>query len=254
MKKSLYLGFVTLVVAMSLVFIGCSDKDEDETAPKVTEATVSSQTNTATGTTATVTFKSDEAGKYYYVVLASNVDAPNAAAIKGATSGIKGTGDATASATNSFNVIGLAAGTKYKAYIVVEDAAGNISEVFATAEFTPTKDVTAPTVTSTPTGTPGTNKITLKFTSTELGKYYYVVYADVTQTPIDPTVVKTGSDASNVKIKGNGNITATTETTVEIGPDSTKLPAGTYKVHLVVEDAAGNLSTTVYSTLTVTIQ
>ena len=86
----------------------------DETVPVLTETSAGSQS--ATG--ATVSFKSDEAGDYYYVVLAATEDAPTADTIKDGASGTAIAG------VNSFDVHGLTASTDYKAYVVVEDASG----------------------------------------------------------------------------------------------------------------------------------
>ncbi|SHJ24696.1 Ig-like domain-containing protein, partial [Pseudobutyrivibrio xylanivorans] len=100
----------------------------DETAPTLS---LVSATRTA-AETATLAFTSSEAGTYYYLVLAAAAEAPNAATIKAQGDAVaKGTAAATASA-NSVSITGLTADTAYKAYVVVEDAAVNISDVSTT--------------------------------------------------------------------------------------------------------------------------
>ncbi|KAF5058348.1 hypothetical protein [Acetobacterium wieringae] len=87
-------------------------------------------------TTADLTFTSDEAGTYYYLVYAAADAAPTAATVKAqGTAVTKGTAAATAAA-QTVNMTGLTTATAYKAYVVVEDAAGNLSTVGATASFT----------------------------------------------------------------------------------------------------------------------
>ncbi len=97
----------------------------DSTAP-----TLSSVSASRTGeTTATLEFTSNEAGTYYYLVLASDAGAPEAATVKLQGEAVaKGTSSALAAA-NTANIDGLVASTGYKAYVVVEDAAGNTSGV-----------------------------------------------------------------------------------------------------------------------------
>ncbi|MDR1868049.1 MAG: fibronectin type III domain-containing protein [Treponema sp.] len=135
MKKSLYFGIVTFVVAMSFAFIGCSDKDDD-TEPDKTAPTLTAGTTTGLSESgATVKFTSNEAGTYYYLVyLASVTEGPSKEVVKAQKDGtdvkVKGSGSATTSET-SIEVSGLDANTSYKAYIIVEDAAGNQSKVLA---------------------------------------------------------------------------------------------------------------------------
>lgn len=90
-----------------------------------------------THTAANLNFTSGEAGTYYYLVYSAADAAPDKAAVKAqGTVAVKGTGAALAAA-NTVIVSGLAPSTAYKAYVVVEDAAGNISDV-ATINITTT--------------------------------------------------------------------------------------------------------------------
>jgi putative cell wall-binding protein len=85
--------------------------------------------STITATTATLNFTTNEAGTYYYLIYAAADPAPDAATIKAQGAAIaKGKGAATSGA-QTINVTGLAALTAYKAYVMVEDAAGNKSAV-----------------------------------------------------------------------------------------------------------------------------
>jgi hypothetical protein len=89
------------------------------------------------GTTATLKFTSNEAGTYYYLVLSASAGAPSAATIQAqGTAVAKGSAAATAS-QNTVSVTGLTAGTQYKAYIVVKDAALNVSAVLTISGVNP---------------------------------------------------------------------------------------------------------------------
>jgi len=91
-----------------------STLDSDTTAPVLTAGSVSRTTDTS----ATVKFTSDEAGEYYYQVVASGDSAPD----------IDTTGDGTPCGTTeqTISLTALTAGAK-DIYIVVKDAAGNVS-------------------------------------------------------------------------------------------------------------------------------
>jgi hypothetical protein len=82
-----------------------------------------------TATSADLSFTSDKAGTYYYLVYEEAAAAPDAAAIKAQGEAVaKGTAAAVTGA-NIAGVSGLAPSTAYKAYVVVEEVAGNISDV-----------------------------------------------------------------------------------------------------------------------------
>lgn len=109
----------------------------DTKPPVLSETTVSDYA----GTSANLNFRSDEAGTYYYLVYNATDSAPNAATIKAqGTAVAQGTGSAQA-ALNSAAVSGFSAATKYKAYLVVEDAEGNISQV-STLSIVPPPTIT----------------------------------------------------------------------------------------------------------------
>jgi hypothetical protein len=97
----------------------------DSTPPAITGVSATGTTETGT----TLNFTSDEAGNYFFLVLAEADAAPNAATVKAqGTAVAKGTGVATATA-QTVAISGLSAGTSYKIYLIVEDAAGNLSAV-----------------------------------------------------------------------------------------------------------------------------
>ena len=89
----------------------------DETAPKLSNGSATRDSET----TATVKFTSDEAGTYYYAVVESDGDAPADLTTIG-TSGTCVTG------TNTISVTGLSGLGAKDIYIVVKDAAGNVSQ------------------------------------------------------------------------------------------------------------------------------
>ncbi len=85
--------------------------------------------NNITRNDVTLNFNSDTAGTYYYVIYSATDSTPNAAIVKAQGAAIsKGTDNALA-ASNTTSVTGLTAGTAYKAYVVVENAAGTLSNV-----------------------------------------------------------------------------------------------------------------------------
>ena len=101
--------------------------DTDTTPPTITATSASGVTSSATR----LNFTSSEVGTYFFLVYGASVPEPNAATIEAQGSAVKkGTGSALARA-NSTVVTGLTADTNYKAYLVVKDAAGNISAVSA---------------------------------------------------------------------------------------------------------------------------
>ncbi len=215
----------TLVTYTNLVTVA------DTTAPVLSGESASGITDT----TATLNFTSNEAGTYYYVVYAAGDTAPDAAAVKAqGTAAAKGTAAATAAA-NTANVTGLAESTAYKAYVIVEDAAGNLSAVTA-IDFTTTAtpDTTAPVLSGESASGITDTTATLNFTSNEAGTYYYVVYAAGDTAP-DAAAVKAQGMAAT---KGTAAATAAANTANVTGlAESTA-----YKAYVIVEDASGNLS------------
>ncbi|GHV06448.1 hypothetical protein FACS189485_14980 [Spirochaetia bacterium] len=233
---------LAVMLALCLTLTACPpDGGGDITAPVLSAGSVS-DLSTAAGTTATLKFSSDEAGTYYYVVLAASDAVPDEATVKAqGTAAAKGT-DAATAAENTIAVTGLTPSSTYTAYIVVEDSSGNLSAILSISDVNPvmpgTPDTTAPVLSagsvsdlSTPAGTTAT----LKFTSNEAGTYYYVVLAASDAAP----------NAATVKAQGTAIAqgTAAAIAAVNTIPVTGLTPSSTYTAYVVVEDAAVNLST-----------
>jgi hypothetical protein len=89
---------------------------------------------TTAGNTATLTFTSDEAGTYYFVVLPnSTTTTPTATDVYNGSWGT----DTAAAAGNSIPVSGLTPGSKNTAYIIVQDSSGNRSAPLAISGVNP---------------------------------------------------------------------------------------------------------------------
>jgi len=115
----------------------------DATAPTLSSLSASSLTSNS----ATLNFTSDESGTYFYLVYAAVDTAPSGSTVIGQGVALKkGTTSALAS-SNSISLSGLTDNTDLKAYVVVRDAAGNVSSV-STISFATLMTVQAPTLTS----------------------------------------------------------------------------------------------------------
>lgn len=107
------------------IFIYDGGAQQETRPPELSETGVSAITDT----TADLSFTSDKAGTYYYLVYTAADPAPDAAAIK--TQGeaaAKGQGVASAG-LNSVEVADLSPSTAYKAYLMVVDALNNASSI-----------------------------------------------------------------------------------------------------------------------------
>jgi hypothetical protein len=148
-------GDASDTVTFDLTVIQQDQTDAPDTIPPTLTAANASGAN---HNSVTLNFTSDEAGIYYYLVYADADPAPNAVTIKAqGTAAAKGAATATAG-VNAANVNGLTASMAYKAYVVVEDAAGNVSAVseiaFSTmAEPTTTEPATTEPATTEPAAT-----------------------------------------------------------------------------------------------------
>lgn len=101
----------------------------DTRPPRLSETGV----NNVTDTSATLNFTSNEAGIYYYLIYEAEVEgSPDATTIKDL--GTQGIADAI---VNTADIIDLTVGTSYKAYVIVEDLAKNIS-IISTILFSTT--------------------------------------------------------------------------------------------------------------------
>jgi|GEM_PF-3045294 len=103
--------------------------ERDDIAPTISD----DGTTEISRTGATLNFDTDEEGDYYYLVYAAANAAPDVTAIKAqGTAAAKGNDFANIGA-NAVAITRLAASTAYKAYIIVEDEAGNVSNVLEIA-------------------------------------------------------------------------------------------------------------------------
>jgi hypothetical protein len=203
----------------------------DTTAPTLTSGTATD----VGSNTAKINFTSNEAGTYYYLVYAASGDAPDSDTIKAQGSAVaKGTASAISGA-NSANVSGLNDSTSYKAYVIVEDAAGNISAIteipFAT---TVPPDTTPPALSNGSVTGITLDSANLNFTSNEAGTYYYLVYNAADAEP-DAATIKAQQTAV---AKGSASLLDAANVAALTGlSESTQ-----YKAYIIAVDAAGNTS------------
>ncbi|MCL2067847.1 MAG: hypothetical protein FWG99_10325, partial [Treponema sp.] len=170
----------------------------------------------------TITFSTDEAGTAYYVQLANGASAPTGAAVRAGTSL-----GAAAVGANSKGVT-LTAGAR-DIYVVVEDAAGNISaplKIEAVAYIAP--DTTAPVLSDGSVSRTSDTAATISFTTDEVGTAYYVELTSGATAPASATV-RAGTSLGAATLGANSGKAVT-------------LTAGARDIYVVVEDAAGNIS------------
>ena len=112
------LGLIVIAAVIGFTMAGCQEEEEgpDTTAPVLSAGTVNRTSDTA----AKIGFKTDEAGTAYYRVVEKDATAPTNTTVK------TGTSLGAVSGTVSGKDVTLTAGAK-DIYVVVEDAAGNIS-------------------------------------------------------------------------------------------------------------------------------
>lgn len=187
----------------------------DTTGPVLTAGEI----NRNSDTEATVKFLANEAGSYYYSVVEDGAASP--------TIDTSGVGVASIAAENVItNPIGLTAGAK-DIYIIVKDAAGNISNTLKIDIVTYTApDRTAPTLTAGTVRRSSDVNATVSFTSSEAGSYYFVVSNAMTPEPIIDTT-------------GSGTAYTTGLTTIV---DPAGLTSGAKVIFIKVKDSAGNVS------------
>ncbi|MFP3042437.1 InlB B-repeat-containing protein [Treponema primitia] len=127
-----------MLIILAAFLTGCpgNSPSDDTTAPVLSNGAVNNLSS-ANGTTATLSFSSNEAGTHFYVVMPSNIASPNAAAVKTPDSTAVAGSAAVSVGANTIAVTGLTAGAQYKAYIIVVDTAGNLSDVLTIGSFTP---------------------------------------------------------------------------------------------------------------------
>ena len=225
---------------------------EDTTPPTFTNAPEVS--GTPSDTSATVTLTASEAGKLFWVLYADNAPAPATATalIKDATSDNAGehrSGDGVAvdAATEQAVILsGLAASTEYDFYAVVQDSAGNTSDLSAKLDVTTTSapDNTAPTFSAGPTLKPGSLTDTdaeITLTASEAGKLFWVLYAGGATPPGDAAALIKDATSDNAGEKRSGD-SETVTTDEKIVALTGLTPATSYDFYAVLQDGAGNTS------------
>lgn len=206
--------------------------DVDSVAP-----TLNTPSDTSSADAITITFSSSESGTYYYLVNVPTDPVPNANTVIDpglASVALFGSAPA-ASGSNSIVSDYLTPGVNYTIYIVVKDAAGNVSNV-ANLAFTWVlpPDTTAPTITSPSSGGITRTTTNLTFTTDEAGTFFYLVRIATDAAPNAAAVIAQGAAAA----KGTANASIG-ENVVSIAG----LTAGTsYVAYLVVRDSALNAS------------
>ena len=159
----------------------------DTTGPTLTLTSASAISSIA----ADLNFTSNEVGTYYLLVYAVADGPPDAATIvTQGTAIVKGTSSAVAAA-NVANATGLSPNTAYKAYVVVKDAANNLSAV-STIAFTTFAIV--PGTPGAPTAVAGNGQATVTVTAPTTGgtPTSYIV----TSSPGGATCTVTGASGS----------------------------------------------------------
>jgi methionine-rich copper-binding protein CopC len=219
-KKVLVLSLILGLTQISAP----ASAEADETAPELTEVTVSEETTTG----GTLNFNSNEEGDYSYLVFDSADTAPTAAEVVAQGEAlVKGSAPATVG-PQTVGIIGLVAETTYSVYLVVEDAAGNISlvaDVDFTTEAEAEADETAPELTSS------------------------VPASTTRNVAVDANIVLTFSEAVDVE---TGNITikkTSDDSTVEVIDVISDLVRGTGTTTITVNPTANLLNSTEYYVL-----
>ena len=223
---------------------------EDTTPPTFSAAPMVS--GTPSDTSATVTLTASEAGKLFWVLYADNAPAPATATalIKDATSdnaGEKRSGDGVAvdAATEQAVILtGLTASTSYDFYAVVQDSAGNTSDLSPKLDVTTTSapDNTAPTFITAPELKAGSVTATdaeITLTASEAGKLFWVLYAENAPAPATAAALIKDATSDNAGEKRSGD-SVTVTATEEIVTLTALTAATSYDFYAVLQDGAAN--------------
>ena len=151
-----------------------------------------------------------------------------------------------AAAQEAVILTGLTASTSYDFYAVVQDSAGNTSDLSPKLDVTTTSapDNTAPTFSAGPTLKPGSVTDTgaeITLTASEAGKLFWVLYAGGATPPGDAAALIKDATSDNAGEKRSGDsvtVTATEETVALTGLTA----ATSYDFYAVLQDGAGNTS------------
>ena len=201
--------------------------------------------------TAEATFTAGADGKYYWVVQAASVTAPDADAVKAGQDGDgnaadadhKGEGTMTADTAEPIQIGDLGLDTTYRLFVVLTDATDAATSAVEAADFTTEADPSAPVApkfTEDPTVTAGLDTAEATFTAGADGKYYWVVQAASVTAP-DADAVKAGQDGEGNGVgtdhKGEGEMMADTAVPIQIGSLE---PDTSYQLFVLLTDTAGD--------------
>lgn len=213
------------------------DPIENEIIPDKTKPGIERLTVAAEGSSAKVTFTSDEDGTYYYIVREASAKEPTIKSILGGDSQFAGNGRVKEGESVTFDVKNLEQLTEYVVYLVVIDAAENVSERYD-ASFQ-TKDGVAPKIDSLkaePLG--GGQRAEVTFKVSESGAYRYIF-----RSPNEPVPT-----AEEVWRLGKSRTLTLDEVKNGVKFVETGLTANSpYIVYALMEDTSGNRSTVVQS-------
>ena len=200
---------------------------------------------------AEATFTAGADGKYYWVVQAASVTAPDADKVKmgqdgdgnAADADHKGEGEMTADTAVPIQIGSLEPDTSYRLFVLLTDTAGDAERAVKAADFTTEADPSAPVAprfTEDPSVTAGMDAAEATFTAGADGKYYWVVQAASVTAP-DADAVKAGQDgdgnAADADHKGDGEMTADTAVPIQIGSLE---PDTSYQLFVLLTDTAGD--------------
>ncbi len=217
-----------------------------DTAPPMLTSLVSTSVNSSWSS---FSVNSNEAGKWYYVILPIWAPSPNSSQVRAwtdnawTTAAFKWNVNLTAWA-NIFSVTWLNANTSYVLYFVAEDIASNISSVVSVWFLTSggTWDTTAPTFSLSLSGSASSSWASVSVNMNEAWTGYYVVLASWSAAPT-AAQVKAWTDSSWVvaALKWSINLASW----ANIVPVSGLSPSTGYILYFTAQDASANLSSVV---------
>ena len=139
-----------------------------------------------------------------------------------------------ASTTGTISCTIPATDATYYIYTRATDVTGNIEGATVTSDDSIIRDTALPSLSATDATSLASTSVTLNFTSDKAGTYYYLIYSSSDTTPSSSVVEAQGTALK----KGTSSALASANTIAVTGlSDSTS-----YKAHIIVKDAAGNLS------------
>lgn len=213
-----------------------TDPPADTTPP-----TLSSPTGAATGpTTASGSVSTNEANGTLYRVTTINATESAATVKAGASQAVSSTG------VQNMGATGLSPSTTYRHHYLHRDAAGNDSAVASSATFTTTASDTTPPTLSAASGTPTAhNTATGSVTTNEAGPAWAVLTTSST-TP-SASQIKAGQTHTGAAAPAADTATLASGANPAAFDFSGLTGSTGYYLHVVQEDATGNVATPVSS-------